>query len=954
MRYLHSYTYIVFCFILLLLPQRIMGTGATNPYIPKIENYSVSDYRAGNQNWSVVQGEDGSIYFGNNRGLLIFDGVRWRLYPFPGHTPVRSVHVGTDRRIYVGGFEEFGYYQPDEKGDFIYHSLKSLVNDYRFFNDEIWTINEYRGNIYFQSFSSYFVYDGNGVKKGEPGSHPLYFFALYNHLYAQFIGRDLCRMEAGRFVTVLSREKLNHDNVVSMLPYDDKILLVTAKNGLYLYSGDEVVPWPTASDQILKTGVVNRAICLPDSTYVIGTLADGLVAIDKQGALRWHLNREKGLINNSVLGLNSDRSGNVWVAMDNGISYIQVNSPLYFYERADAQIGMVHDIVIKNGQVYLASNQGVYSFSEDDAVPRLIPGTEEQTWYITDVGSQLIAGHNRGTLFIKDTKARLIDGPSGGGTALRKSVVHGKEVLVQASYTNLSIFTQTTAGNWDFSHNIEGFSNLIKSLEIDPAGTIWASHMFKGLYRITLDETLRTVKQMEYIGKLQKGREEGRINVMKLRGRIVLTDGEQFYTYEDLSDSIVPYDVLNNDFPDLGDTYRIVPLNNDLFWFIRNTEYVLLSYEGGRYVLRKRIPYTMFKHPTIEDRGNIFINDDGLSYFCLNGGMALYDPFREKADTLHIPLTLSSVSARNRYNSNSYLLPNRLPADISLPYAYNNITFEFAYPDYGKRYDHIRYKLDGFDQEWSEESSDFMKSYSNLPYGKYTLLAFVENSAGDTSASISYPFQIKRPFYRSMGAVTIYILIGMLFFVWLIRLYIQWTISRENRSMEACRQKQKEELERQEQLIVQLKNEQLEKELTYKSKELASITLARISQADFLEDLKKEIKHQQLSGTNPKHFYEKVTRLIDENLDQKDEWALYQANFDRIHENFFFKLKERYPDLTPGDLRMCALLRLNMPSKDMAKMLNLSVRGIEAARYRLRKKLELAEGENLVDFMIRI
>ena len=68
---------------------------------------------------------------------------------------------------------------------------------------------------------------------------------------------------------------------------------------------------------------------------------------------------------------------------------------------------------------------------------------------------------------------------------------------------------------------------------------------------------------------------------------------------------------------------------------------------------------------------------------------------------------------------------------------------------------------------------------------------------------------------------------------------------------------------------------------------------------------------------------------------------------------FFTNLKERYPDLTPGDLRLCALLRLNMPTKDMARMQNLSVRGVEAARYRLRKKLNLPEGQSLVDFMIQ-
>ncbi len=157
----------------------------------------------------------------------------------------------------------------------------------------------------------------------------------------------------------------------------------------------------------------------------------------------------------------------------------------------------------------------------------------------------------------------------------------------------------------------------------------------------------------------------------------------------------------------------------------------------------------------------------------------------------------------------------------------------------------------------------------------------------------------------------------------------------------------------QEQTIIKLKNEKLENELNYKSKELATTTLALIAQNDFLDTLKKELQQQQIAGKYSRPFFEKVIRMINETITKEDEWAVYQNNFDRIHEQFFVKLKDRYPDLTPGDLRMCALLRLNMPSKDVARMLNLSVRGVEAARYRLRKKLHIAEGESLVDFMIR-
>lgn len=948
-------------------------SGAALTYLPQVINYSVNEYKAGNQNWAVTQDKTGIIYFGNNRGLLQFDGVRWTLYTLPNHIAVRSVYAADDGRLYVGSFEEFGYFERDATHRLVYHSLREQVKGYRFLNDEIWTIQANGGKIYFQSFSSFFIYDGQHVRVGTSPHAPLYFFSVGDDLYAQFINAGLYQLLGDEFVRLADREAFHNDDVVGVLPYDDKLLLVTAVNGLYLYDRGRLTAWEVPAAKLLKNTVANRAVMMHDSCYVIGTISDGLTAIDKKGNILWHINRENHLINNTVLGLSPDRAGNLWVALDNGLAQIEVNSPLYFYEPVNAQIGMVYDMAIEKEAIYLATNQGVYLLSGGRS-PRLVAGTKEQTWYLAQVDHQLIAGHNKGTLLIEGESARRIPGPNGGGTALRKCLLHGKEVLVQVSYNVISIFVRNGVGNWEFSHNVEGFNNLIKSFEVDPTGNIWASHMFKGVYRIQLDETLRKVKELEYIGKLDGVEEEGRINVMKLRGRIVLTDGRKFYTYEDLSRRIVPYEVLNRDYPELSDTYRIVSLNNDVCWFIRNTEYVLLAYEAGRFVIRDRLPFTLFDNPTIEDRGNIHIGRAGASYFCLSGGIARYTPGRKQADTTHLPLSLASLTAYNRHDRLSIQLPcvaAPIPAEVpacesdkvkafsgknnslSLDYVYNTLSFAFVYPEYSGRLLRIFYQLEGFETEWAEGGSDLTCTYSNLPPGRFVLHAKVKDDTGRELAAFSYPFEVKQPFYRSAPALILYSVLLLVLLAVLSRSYVAWEMAREKRAAAEQKKRQEEQLKVQEQLIVKLKNEKLESELTYKSKELASATLAVITHNDFLEGLKKEILAQQLTGSYTKRFFEKLLRMIDENRTAEDEWAVFQSNFDRIHERFFRKLKEQYPELTPGDLRLCALLRLNMPTKDMARMQNLTIRGVEAARYRLRKKLNLPEGQSLVDFMIQ-
>lgn len=947
------------CFVFALSP--LVKAYAGVSYIPKIINYSVSDYKAGNQNWAVAQGSDGKMYIGNNRGLLIFDGIHWTLRKLPNNASVRSLYIAENGRIYVGSFEEFGYFEEDSRNELVYHSLSDSVSSAHYNNDEIWTISEYAGEIYFQSFRTFFVYNGKVVRFGLSDYAPLYFFTLGHELYAQFMGSGFYRKDGIRFSELIPRSALNYDDVVSVLPYEgNRMLLVTAVSGLYLYdeAKEELTPWKIPAGELLRPAVANRAVMMRDSTYIVGTISNGLVAFNKQGEQLWHVNRENGLINNTVLRLYADRFDNLWVAMDNGIAQVRVSSPIYVYEPLEAQIGMVHDMVIDKGIMYLASNQGVYQLSATDPYPEPVPGSQEQTWYITDVGNQLIAGHNKGTLMVESNKATRIPGPNGGGTALRKTILHGKEILLQTSYQPLSVFTRDVTGRWQFSHNVEGFKNLIKTFEVDPSGNIWASHMHKGIYRLRLDETLTKVKEMEYIGKLEPGNQEGVINVMKLRGRIVFSDGRKFYTYEDLTGKIVPYDLLNENFPDLSDTYRIVPLNNDLYWFIRNTEYVLLAYEAGRFNVRMCVPFTLFDNPTIEDRGNIYVDSDGTSYFCLNGGIARYSPGRSVTDTAGVALTLSSAKAYDRRDNRSLSLASKggetaASAVSELAYRYNNVFFKFSYPDFSGRRFHIFYKLDGFDSDWTEGTPDFQRNYLNLPYGNFVLHAVVKDDTGTEISSFEYPFKVRRPFYSSWFALILYFALSLFILVALVRAYTIWIVSREKKANEEEKRLQEEQLKSQEQLITQLKNDQLENDLTYKSKELASATLSVISHNDFLDGLKKEILSQQQSGTYTKRFFDKLVHMIDENISSEDEWAIFQTNFDRIHENFFIKLKERYPDLTPGDLRLCALLRLNMPTKDMARMQNLSIRGVEAARYRLRKKLDLPEGLNLVDFMIQ-
>lgn len=943
-------------FTVVLAVISLSGRAQDIPFIPPVYNYTTGNYKAGNQNWAIAQGSNGVIYFGNNNGMLSFEGVNWKLHSLPNNLSVKSIYIDSDsarERIYVGSFEEFGYFESDEKNQLIYHSVKSLLKDYTFHNEEIWTIHPFEGKIYFQSFSAVFVYDGKEVTTLDPNPAVLYFFPVGNNMFAQLINNDFYRFEGNRFHRILTRDQLNDDNVVAVLPFDDEYLLVTSKSGLYRFSegGQPLIPWETSIEPDLRDAIINRAIISANEQYLFGTLNGGLYAIDRKGNKLWHVNRGNGLNNNTILALYSDREHNIWAALDNGISHIRTRSPFTFFEPNDVQIGLVEDILFHQNNIYLATNQGIYHYSETEKNFFRLPEFDKQSWFIRTFGNQIFVGHNLGTSLLENGKETAIPEAKTGGMDMKQAVINGRSILLESSYTSLYMYKQTLTGNWIFSHRVEGFMDLIKNLEIDHTGNIWAGHMYKGVYRLRLDNELRHAVEIENYQSLDSTQTElpASVKVMKLKGRIVFTDGKLFYTYDDIHGKIVPYDLLNKYLPDFADTYRIVSVNDTLHWFVRNTEYALVSSAEDAYSLKDRIPYSILNNPPNMGRANMYVADERTTYFCLNGGIGRYI-FTEESSPEKSILYLSSVQYYDRKNDYTYYLDPRKKAIIA--YKYNDIGFQFMHPEYSKNIFRIECFLDGYDSRWVNTAEDLSIFYNNLPAGEYVLKARVRDNSGAVLSSVGFTFRVKNPGYKTWWAYLSYALIILLIAGLIIENHVQKVVQRKNKLFTEQENRRLAQLDKQEKQITALRNEKLEADLTYKSKELASATMMIINHTEFLKNLRARIQSNILAGKVNRTEGNELVTMIGKNLSEEDAWTVFQENFDLIHENFFRKLKEQYPALTPTDLKLCTLLRLNYSSKEIAEMMNISIRGVEAARYRLRKKLLLSESDNLVDFMI--
>ncbi len=155
-------------------------------------------------------------------------------------------------------------------------------------------------------------------------------------------------------------------------------------------------------------------------------------------------------------------------------------------------------------------------------------------------------------------------------------------------------------------------------------------------------------------------------------------------------------------------------------------------------------------------------------------------------------------------------------------------------------------------------------------------------------------------------------------------------------------------------LLHRLRN--AEKELANTKKELVNVDLKLLSRGALLKDLYRNIE----SIRNLKNIDEiksslyKLKSSLDFKLDEERCWDSFQNHFDLVQSDFYQKMKSRYSNLSVTDLELCALVKLEMCNKEIANQLNISVRGVETRRYRLKKKLDLSRNERLIDFLVSI
>ena len=933
---------------------------------PFVRNFSTEDFNGGIQSWGIAQDDREVIYIANNFGLLEYDGAEWNRYPVNNGTKVRSLYTSKSQgRVYVGSQSDFGYFEPNKRGSLQYFSLKDLIPEQHRNFDEVWRIYEIDGKIYFTTFKNIYIYTPDEKVTVVAPDNPIEFsFKVKNKLYTMEWGVGLTELENGKLKLLPGGEKFTQNRIASILPFDQTHLLIfTVQDGVYLYNGMSAALMKMNDAGVLQHLVINQAVLLKDGTYAVGTQNDGLYIMNKQGALLLHLTKADGLYDNTIHALYQDAHENLWLGLNNGLSLVEISSPFSRIDGSKGVSGAGYAALKLNSNLYLGTTSSLYKADLSKGQNyRPVPNSTGQVYRLRNFHDKLLMGHHTGPYMISHGQARKI--ADGNGSWDYIQVPDKPEYFVLGSYDGISLLKKEGDG-FQLVRKYKGFEESSRVLEFDEQGNLWIAHGYKGVFRLRFESDYSKIKEVGFYNSKHGLPSDQLVNMERLQGKLYFPAFTGIYRFNYKKDVFERDSVFSSYFrPD----EHIAEMEEDVqgnIYFISDQRVGVLSLNKfGEPQIKSK------EFNTISDR----LNDD-LPYIKIldlnnvllgaKDGFIHYDGSKNK--TLYPFNTRITKVVNTSFEEDSLLFSERAfkaVDDLRLPYRQNSLSFTYSSSFYERpEKTQYQYYLENFDEAWSAWTSKTEKEYTNLPEGNYVFHVRALNIHGNMSEAKSFAFSVAPPFYRSRLALMVYILLG-LFLLGALLYYLEKRFRREKlriiedkeRALSEKDTEVKEAAKLSEEKILRLKHEKQQSEIEHMNRELASSTFHLINKNELLNNVKLELQSIVKQGELQQQYSEEVKRIIkniEQNITSDSDWKQFELHFNHVHGDFTKRLQGRYPDMTPQEVKLSTYLRLNLTTKEIAQLLNITVRGVEISRYRLRKRLNLERSDNLTDYILR-
>ena len=912
---------------------------------PKVRNFAKETYKAGQQTWCMEQDWGGNMYFAN-AGVLEYDGMEWTLSQTVNRSTARSLlYDDKSGRIYFGAANEFGYIYNDDKNQRKYVSLSEGAGVTM---EDIWGLHLIDGYLWLRESNNIYKSDFQHIKQfsfpdkistsAEIGSRFLIF--VNNHGVFELDSQE-------QFREVEGTAALKNKRVVSIIPYEGRPMFVCADGDIFTLQDDKLKEFHHGLTDNIAEATIYCA--RTDGRYLaLGTVRDGVYILNLQSGHEMHLNTYSGLQNNTVLSMFFDKDGNLWLGLDKGIDLVELSSTEYSLFGNSDRFGSGYASAVFDGELWLGTNQGLYHapYEAQGDIPAdnafiSVSKAKGQVWSLLVWDEHLFCCHDRGIYIIKDGRCRHI---AMNGAWKLERLKDWPQYMLGSSYDRLFLLKKD-GRDWNFDCWIEGFDDATKAFEAESDGTIWFSHWIKGLFRLDLDMETKSITDQKFMSRSNGFPEDWSNIPIEIDNEIIFTTTRGFYGFDKYSEKAYPLERMNTLFntpPSVTGVY--VSPYDYAYYSSSSLQAVTYKDENGNEFIdslslkgltAKRLQG--FEEIRALSPDEILVNtDEGFSIVRL-------DQIKEHKGRNNPQVYIKEICSDTGtclYSSTDARRDST--ASLSLSYNSNTLKVKAAYPVYENENGvEFSFMLENYDKQWSQFSESNRKEYTRLPHGTYTLRVRAKDNLHTDVSETSVVITIDAPWYFSKAAIMIYIL-SFILFIWLIyRLLYRYSIKRAR----LMSMKKEEEL----------RKKQMKLDLEHKAEDLAASTMNVIRKNEILLEIDTELEKvaENMSEDRNKSLkiLSRIRHQIHDNIQHDNAWKTFEQNFDVVYDDYLKRLSQKYPHLTMADKKMCAYLKMDLSSKEIAPLLNITVRSVEMTRYRLRKKLGLSREDNLTEFL---
>lgn len=796
--------------ILSLLAFLSNAQDSTTRFLNKyVINYSEKEFgeNYNAQNWSIAQSKEGILYFGNSFYVLTYDGSSWNAIPMTEKSNYITALLSDANNIYWGANGDIGLIKETDTGKQRCVSLLDSIHEKNRDFSIVWRILKYENNIVFFSQEKLFLY--NTTTKKIKVIHPKESFHLAfvanNQLFVRDRDYGLKKFNGTDFQPVADGKIFENEGIFGMFPINiSEILIVTQQIGLYYY--DQIANTITKIDSY-DTKTLNKlqiigGIKLSDGNIALNTASNGIVIINSEGQIVSRITIRCGIADNDIKSIFQDNNHNLWLATNNGISFINYSSPISFFPNNNNSglYGGVNTIEKINNKIFIGTTTGLYTYpGSANTIFDKVPGLSQNITGLCSTNYDLIVGTNNATYQLDNNKFNKIaslDVSSLLWAPKNKQLFiigeNGLAVLQNNNRWNIlkkdnSIRLKTTS--------------IVNVPDNNNGNNLWIGTLSNGFWKVSIDKNLNITKT---IFNENDGIGDNWIIPFLLNKKLFATIPNDIIKEMKVE---LPQDSMTHPMKPFFISDSIIGISKGIITHFVSANYKYWLVYNGKIARYDTIGKLFFKPFLSINFGKINtllpINDDKI-WIGTNNGLIYVDLNKQKDYSVKPDIHIRSF----RFLNDSILF-YQLTRDTIYSIDFNlnsfSINFSSLYNENGET-PLYSFQLENYDNEWSAWNNNNVAIYKKINPGTYTFKVKAKNIYDVESDVATFNIEIATPWFLTVWAYLFYGIL-LILMVYLIVLWQTAKLKKKQKELERIVQERTREISRQKAEIENIHND---------------------------------------------------------------------------------------------------------------------------------------------------